>query len=122
MDVTQAHACIDTAKLRADLKKVYDRGIRAVAVCLIHSFTYPQHEQQVADIAAEIGFTQISLSSSLSPAIKALPRGNSAVIDAYLSPILRAYVDGFNSHFANKKAGRRSEFMKSDGGLVSSDR
>jgi len=82
----------------------------------------PEHEQQVADIARKIGFTQISLSSALSPAIKALPRGNSAVIDAYLSPILREYVEGFNSHFEGGKAGERSEFMKSDGGLVASDK
>jgi 5-oxoprolinase (ATP-hydrolysing) len=81
-----------------------------------------EHERQVGDIARKVGFTQISLSSDLSPAIKALPRGNSAVIDAYLSPVLRAYVDGFNSHFADNKAGKRSEFMKSDGGLVSSDK
>lgn len=122
--------------MQRDLQALYDRGLRAVAICLIHSYTYPgkssttymvranspDHEQQIARIAEKIGFTQISLSSSLSPAIKALPRGNSAVIDAYLSPVLRAYVDGFNSHFAGKKAGRRSEFMKSDGGLVSSDK
>lgn len=81
-----------------------------------------EHEQHVAEIARKIGFTQISLSSSLSPAIKALPRGNSAVIDAYLSPILREYVEGFNSHFEGGKAGERSEFMKSDGGLVASDK
>jgi 5-oxoprolinase (ATP-hydrolysing) len=81
-----------------------------------------EHERQVGELARKIGFTQVSLSSDLSPAIKALPRGNSAVIDAYLSPVLRAYVDGFNNHFAEKRAGKRSEFMKSDGGLVSSDK
>ncbi|WWC64907.1 uncharacterized protein I303_107521 [Kwoniella dejecticola CBS 10117] len=113
---------LDTSKIEQDLQTLYDRGLRALAICLLHSYTYPQHERQIGEIASRIGFTQISLSSDLSPAIKVLPRGNSAVIDAYLSPVLRAYVDGFNSHFEGKKAGRRSEFMKSDGGLVSSDK
>ncbi|WWC92039.1 uncharacterized protein L201_006993 [Kwoniella dendrophila CBS 6074] len=113
---------LDIKKMEQDLQQLYDRGLRALAICLLHSYTYPQHERQIGEIARRIGFTQISLSSDLSPAIKVLPRGNSAVIDAYLSPVLRSYVDGFNSHFAGKKAGKRSEFMKSDGGLVSSDK
>ncbi|WVR09658.1 hypothetical protein IAU60_006733 [Kwoniella sp. DSM 27419] len=113
---------LDTQQMENDLQALYNRGLRAVAVCLLHSYTFPQHERQIGEIARRVGFTQISLSSDLSPAIKALPRGNSAVIDAYLSPILRAYVDGFNSHFAGNKAGKRSEFMKSDGGLVSSEK
>ncbi|WRT69927.1 uncharacterized protein IL334_006918 [Kwoniella shivajii] len=111
---------LDVEKVERDLKALFDRGLRAVAICLLHSYTFPQHERKIGEIARQIGFTQVSLSSDLSPAIKVLPRGNSAAIDAYLSPILRAYVDGFNSHFAGKKAGKRSEFMKSDGGLVSS--
>nr|XP_031858199.1 uncharacterized protein CI109_006441 [Kwoniella shandongensis]KAA5525271.1 hypothetical protein CI109_006441 [Kwoniella shandongensis] len=97
---------LDQTKLAEDLQKVYDR----------------EHERQVAQVARRIGFTQISLSSDLSPSIKVLPRANSAVIDAYLSPVLRDYVQGFNSHFAGGKAGKRSEFMKSDGGLIASDR
>nr|XP_019001254.1 uncharacterized protein I203_05959 [Kwoniella mangroviensis CBS 8507]OCF64715.1 hypothetical protein I203_05959 [Kwoniella mangroviensis CBS 8507] len=113
---------LDVEQITSDLQNLYDRGLRALAICLIHSYTYPHHERQIGEIANKIGFTQISLSSDLSPAIKVLPRGNSAVIDAYLSPVLRAYVDGFNSHFEGKKAGKRSEFMKSDGGLVSSDK
>ncbi|KAK8853496.1 hypothetical protein IAR55_004203 [Kwoniella newhampshirensis] len=113
---------LDTPKVTRDLQALYDKGLRALAVCLLHSYTFPSHEREIADIARKIGFTQVSLSSELSPAIKVLPRGNSAVLDAYLSPVLRAYVDGFNSHFAGGKAGKRSEFMKSDGGLVSSDK
>ncbi|OCF44566.1 hypothetical protein I317_01639 [Kwoniella heveanensis CBS 569] len=113
---------LDTQQIEQDLQALYEKGLRALAVCLLHSYTYPQHERQIGEIARRIGFTQVSLSSDLSPAIKVLPRGNSAVIDAYLSPILKAYVDGFNSHFSGKKAGKRSEFMKSDGGLVSSDK
>ena len=124
---------LDEKKLERDLQALYDRGLRALAVCLIHSYTYPgepfaelrltaDHERAVGVIARRIGFTQISLSSDLSPAIKALPRGNSAIIDSYLSPILRSYVDGFNAHFAGNRGGHRSEFMKSDGGLVASDK
>ncbi|ORY29319.1 5-oxoprolinase [Naematelia encephala] len=113
---------LDVAKVEKDLQQMYDRGLRSLAVCLLHSYTYPEHERQIGDIAARIGFTQISLSHALSPAIKAVPRGNSAALDAYLSPVLRSYVDGFNRHFVGGRAGKRSDFMKSDGGLSSSDK
>lgn len=76
----------------------------------------------MGDIAHRIGFTHISLSSALSSAIKIVPRGNSAALDAYLSPVLQAYVDGFNSHFIEAKAGDRTDFMKSDGGLVAASK
>lgn len=89
--------------------------------CLF-AFTLSEHEQIISAIATRIGFTHVSLSSSLSPAIKAVPRGNSAALDAYLSPILRRYVDSFNSHFETGRAGDRTDFMKSDGGLVSADK
>lgn len=82
----------------------------------------PEHEKLVSRIASRIGFTQISLSSALSPSIKAVSRGNSSALDAYLSPILRDYVDRFNSHFVQGRAGRRTDFMKSDGGLVADNR
>ncbi|KAL7420641.1 hypothetical protein Q5752_004592 [Cryptotrichosporon argae] len=113
---------LDEAKLRADLEDMYASGLRALAVCLLHSYTYPEHERRVAEIAAAIGFTQISLSSVLFPQIQAVPRGNSAALDAYLSPVLRKYVENFNSHFEGGRAGKRCDFMQSDGGLVAANK
>ncbi|KAL0579297.1 hypothetical protein V5O48_002695 [Marasmius crinis-equi] len=110
---------LDENSLRTELQKLYDQGLRGIAVCLLHSWTYPAHERKVAEIAKSVGFTQISLSSDLSPAIKAVPRGNAAAVDAYLSPVLRRYVETFLSNFVDGKAGKRCDFMQSDGGLVS---
>ncbi|KIY50075.1 hypothetical protein FISHEDRAFT_72121 [Fistulina hepatica ATCC 64428] len=119
----------DENGLHEDLQKLYNQGLRGVAVCLLHAWTYPAHEQAVAQIAREIGFTQISLSSALAPSIKAVPRGNAASLDAYLNPVLRRYVDGFIKSFvggsfaikdgASREEKTRCDFMQSDGGLVS---
>ena len=115
-------ALSDPTKLRSDLQAIYDRGIRCLAICLTHSYTFPQHEQIIADIASEIGFTQISVSSTLSPQIKMVPRASSASADAYLSPVLQAYIAGFFKGFDDQlksgKSGARVEFMTSEGTLV----
>ncbi|TYJ54879.1 hypothetical protein B9479_004471 [Cryptococcus floricola] len=113
---------LDEKQIERDLKEIHARGIDSLAVVLLHSYTFPDHERKIAAIASQIGFKNISLSSHLSPTIKSVPRGNSATLDAYLSPVLRAYVDGFNSHFAGGKAGERTDFMKSDGGLVAAEK
>jgi Hydantoinase/oxoprolinase/Hydantoinase/oxoprolinase N-terminal region len=105
----------DEAAIRADLQRLYDDGYRSVAVVLAHSYTFPDHELLVGKVAASQGFEHISLSSQLLPMIKMVPRGVSATADAYLTPILRAYLDGFFSGFAQLP---RVEFMSSDGGLV----
>lgn len=112
----------DTGHIRQQLELQYAKGLRSVAVCLLHSWTFPEHERLVGQIAKDIGFTQISLSSSLAPSIRAVPRGNAVAVDAYLSPVLRAYVDAFQSHFVDGRAGRSQEFMKSDGGLVAAEK
>ena len=106
---------IDEAAIRADLQRLYDDGYRSVAVVLAHSYTFPDHELLVGKVASSLGFEHISLSSQLLPMIKMVPRGVSATADAYLTPILRAYLDGFFSGFAQLP---RVEFMSSDGGLV----
>ncbi|KAE9403971.1 hypothetical protein BT96DRAFT_989702 [Gymnopus androsaceus JB14] len=108
-EVVRIFKPLDEISLRASLQNLYDKGLRGIAVCLLHSWTYPDHEKRVAEIASEIGFTQISLSSALSPTIKAVNRGNAATVDAYLSPVVRRYVDNFLDNF-------------SDGGLVDSRR
>jgi 5-oxoprolinase (ATP-hydrolysing) len=109
------HPSIDETAIREDLQKLYDDGYRSVAVVLAHSYTFPEHELLVGKLASSLGFEHISLSSQLLPMIKMVPRGVSATADAYLTPILRAYLDGFFKGFAQLP---RVEFMSSDGGLV----
>ncbi|TFK51237.1 5-oxoprolinase [Heliocybe sulcata] len=113
----------DLEEARRDLQALYDEGYRSLAIVFVHSYTYPQHEQQIGDLARSLGFTQVSESSQLLPMIKMVPRGVSSTADAYLTPILRQYLDGFFSGFDEKlKDGNllspRVEFMGSDGGLL----
>lgn len=105
---------LDEEETRRRLQKAYDEGFRAVAIVLMHAYRFPQHERRVAEIAREIGFTQISLSHEASPLVKIVGRGDTTVVDAYLSPILRAYVD----RVARQLGGVRLMFMQSNGGLV----
>ncbi|KAI0300115.1 5-oxoprolinase [Multifurca ochricompacta] len=105
----------DEGAIKSDLQKLYEDGYRSVAVVFAHSYTFPEHELLVGKVASSLGFKHISLSSQLLPMIKMVPRGVSATADAYLTPILRAYLDGFFSGFAQLP---RVEFMSSDGGLV----
>ncbi|KAH8996209.1 5-oxoprolinase [Lactarius akahatsu] len=105
----------DEASVKKDLQKLYDDGYRSVAVVLAHSYTFPEHELLIGKVASDLGFEHISLSSQLLPMIKMVPRGASATADAYLTPILRTYLDGFFAGFAQLP---RVEFMSSDGGLV----
>ena len=113
----------DLAKVRADLEKLHTEGYRSLAIVLAHSYTYPEHELQLAALAREVGFAHVSPSSQLLPMIKMVPRGVSSTADAYLTPILREYLDGFFAGFdAKLRDGKvrspRVEFMSSDGGLL----
>ena len=100
---------------RTGLQNAYAEGIRAVAIALMHAYLNPLHEQQLADLAEEIGFTQISLSSRVSPLMKLVARGDTTVVDAYLSPILRRYVNQVAEQLGD---GPRLMFMQSNGGLT----
>nr|WBO76723.1 hydantoinase B/oxoprolinase family protein [Streptomyces sp. SBE_14.2] len=104
----------DLDALAGPLRQAYDDGIRAVAVVCMHSHLHPAHEQAVGQLAEDIGFPQISLSSEVSPLMKLVPRGDTAVVDAYLSPVLRRYVQ----HVADELHGVRLMFMQSNGGLA----
>lgn len=111
----------DVDGARQGLQALFDQGVRALAIVLLHSYTFPLHELQLGKIAEEIGFTQISLSSQIFPSIKAISRGYSATADAYLTPLTKAYIDGFRKGFVGHledENGARCEFMQSDGGLV----
>ena len=97
------------------LEQAYQRGIRAVAIAFMHGYANPVHEQRVAEVAGKIGFTQISVSSRVSPLMKLVSRGDTTVVDAYLSPILRRYVNQVADQLGE---GPRLMFMQSNGGLT----
>jgi 5-oxoprolinase (ATP-hydrolysing) len=105
---------LEVMRVTQALQTAYDDGIRACAIVFVHGYRYPAHERQVAAIAQRIGFTQISVSHQVSPLMKLVSRGDTTVVDAYLSPILRRYVD----RVAAELTGTKLEFMKSDGGLT----
>ncbi|KAK9467132.1 Hydantoinase B/oxoprolinase-domain-containing protein [Lipomyces arxii] len=117
----------DPESVLKSLLELYEAGFRSIAICLTHSYTFQDHEKLVGELAAKVGFEHISLSSQLMPMIKLVPRATSATADAYLTPEIKKYIDGFESGFdgglGNASAmgsgkGTRCEFMQSDGGLV----
>ncbi|KJK91490.1 hypothetical protein H633G_04637 [Metarhizium anisopliae BRIP 53284] len=123
----------EDSEVRQKLQEVYDEGIRSIAVCLMHGYTFPSHEAQVGRIAKDIGFKHISLSHELMPMVKLVSRATSVCADAYLTPAIRRYIDGFQEGFEGGlgtqsvkeergSKGARCEFMQSDGGLVDVDK
>ncbi|MGD9482518.1 hydantoinase B/oxoprolinase family protein [Streptomyces sp. TRM70308] len=104
---------LDSAATAQALAAVRARGVRAAAVVLLHGYRHPEHEREVARLARAAGFTQVSCSHEVSPLIKLIPRGDTTVVDAYLSPVLRRYVD----QVAAELRGVRLMFMQSGGGL-----
>ncbi|MBL8661106.1 MAG: 5-oxoprolinase, partial [Rhodospirillales bacterium] len=107
-------APLDEAAARVAFADAHGAGIRAIAIVLMHGYRYPAHEERLAALAAEIGFTQISVSHQVSPLMKLVSRGDTTVVDAYLSPILRRYVDAV----AGALGDVRLMFMQSNGGLT----
>ncbi len=105
---------IDLDALRGGLQSAFDTGIRAVAIVCLHGDRYPEHEQAVATLAKTIGFTQVSTSHNTIPLIKLVGRGDTTVVDAYLSPILRRYVN----QVSDALGGAGILFMQSHGGLA----
>ncbi|WP_116246764.1 hydantoinase B/oxoprolinase family protein [Nocardiopsis sp. FIRDI 009] len=104
----------DLERLAGELAGVRDAGVGAVAVVCLHSHLYPEHERRIGALARRLGFDQVSLSSEVSPLMKLVPRGDTTVVDAYLSPVLRRYVRGV----AGRLSGVRLMFMQSNGGLA----
>lgn len=109
---------LDEVAAQAALQRGYDAGLRAVAIVLMHGYRYPAHEQALARIARQIGFTQISVSHEVAPLIKLVGRGDTVLADAYLSPVLRAYVDGLGDALGEDAD---MLFMQSNGGLTRGD-
>jgi len=121
-----ANGNIDTPlnieKARADLQRAYDSGIRCAAIVFVHGYRYHAHELSVAELAQDIGFTQISVSHKVSALMKYVSRGDTTVVDAYLSPILQRYVQQVATELSGNsevEAAPRLMFMQSNGGLTS---
>ncbi|HEY8046319.1 MAG TPA: hydantoinase B/oxoprolinase family protein [Streptosporangiaceae bacterium] len=109
---------LDEEAAARDLRAAYAAGLRAVAVVCLHGYRYPAHEARIGQLARDIGFTQVSESHTTSPLMKLVSRGDTTVVDAYLSPILARYVD----HVASELGGTRVLFMQSSGGLADAHR
>lgn len=108
--------------LKPLLKGLLEKGISCLAVVLMHSYTYPQHEIAVEKLAVSLGFKHVSLSSALTPMVRAVPRGLTASVDAYLTPVIKEYLSGFMSKFDEELGKLNVLFMQSDGGLAPENR
>ena len=112
---------LDERAAREALQDAYQDGIRSVAIVFMHGYRYSAHEKRVAELARQAGFSQISPSHEVSPLIKLVGRGDTAVVDAYLSPILRRYVDQVAGELDTSNIGTRLMFMMSSGGLTAAE-
>ncbi|MBD9444061.1 hydantoinase B/oxoprolinase family protein [Rhizobium sp. RHZ01] len=112
---------LETSAVEQAIARARIDGIDAVAIVFMHSYKYPQHEKVVADLCRAAGFKQISVSHEVSPLLKLIGRGDTTVVDAYLSPILSRYVQQVASELGVEQAGKTSprlNFMMSSGGLT----
>ena len=109
---------LDTQQVQRDLTTLYAQGLRAIGIVLMHGYRFTEHESAIAAMAQAIGFTQISVSHQVSPLMKLVSRGDTTVVDAYLSPILHRYV----AQVASQMHGVRLLFMQSSGGLTDAAR
>jgi 5-oxoprolinase (ATP-hydrolysing) len=110
----------DIAALEPELRRAFAEGIHAVAIVFMHAYRFPKHEKQVAALARRI-FPQVSVSHEVSPLIKLVGRGDTTVVDAYLSPILRRYVTQVADDIDARHSHARLMFMMSSGGLTAAD-
>ena len=109
---------LDVEQARVALQGAFDNGIRSCAIVLMHGYAYTSHESRLKQLAEQIGFTQISVSHEVSPLMKLISRGDTTVVDAYLSPILRRYVRQVESDLGAVPL----QFMQSNGGLTDAHR
>ncbi|HEY2816647.1 MAG TPA: hydantoinase/oxoprolinase family protein, partial [Casimicrobiaceae bacterium] len=116
---------LDIDAAQRALRDAYDAGIRAVAIVLVHGYRHTEHEAALAALARQMGFAQVSVSHAVSPLMKLISRGDTTVVDAYLSPILRRYVDEVEKELAGPVSSRDDDrpaiplqFMQSSGGLT----
>ncbi len=107
----------DLKTLESQLRQCLEKGIQSVAICLLHSYALPDHENMVAALCRDLGFKHISVSSQLVPMIRLERRASTVCADAYLSPLILEYVSGFRRGFANNLSSTKLSFIMSDGGL-----
>ncbi len=111
----------DYALLERQLQQMLAGGITSLAVVFMHAYACPQHEKEVGRLASDLGFTQVSLSSQVMPMIKLVPRGDTTLVDSYLTPHIQAYIESFKKGFVGGLKNIRLQFMQSDGGLTRAD-
>ncbi len=113
---------LDKLQAQQQLQMLYQQGFRAIAIVLMHAWAYPEHELQLAELAKQAGFTQVSVSHQVSPFMKIVSRGDTTVVDAYLSPLLKRYVeqvtDGIQKYRQEPNDKTKLMFMQSNGGLT----
>lgn len=109
---------IDEKEIVDKLRVIKEMGIDSLAVVFLHSYTFASHEQKVKELAVAMGFSQISLSSEVMPMIRAVPRGGTTCVDAYLTPVIKRYLQSFTSGFDAGIKRIKVSFMQSDGGLT----
>jgi 5-oxoprolinase (ATP-hydrolysing) len=118
---------LDLKNVRKELEMAFKAGIRSAAIVHMHAYRYPEHESKLGKLAREIGFTHVPLSHQASPLIKFVSRGETTVVDAYLSPVLRRYVDLVQETLQENGKERESSgsprlmFMQSSGGLIDAE-
>ena len=113
---------LDDKSARSAIVQAHRDGVESIAICLLHGYRHHSHEQRLAAIAREAGFEQISVSHEVSPLMKLVSRGDTTVVDAYLSPILRRYVNQVDEQLRPDGKGPRLMFMQSNGGLTDAHR
>lgn len=109
----------DMSAVQRELDRLWAEGFRSISIVFIHSYAYPDHENMVGNVAIAMGFS-VAISAALQPMIKAVSRGMSATADAYLTPVVKTYIDSISENFRGGLGSQqtRCEFMQSDGGLV----
>ncbi|HEY6924616.1 MAG TPA: hydantoinase/oxoprolinase family protein, partial [Steroidobacteraceae bacterium] len=109
---------LDTERLRRDMERARQAGLRSVAIIFLHGWRHQQHEKMAARLARELGFEEVSVSHELSPLVRYVARGDTTVLNAYLAPPLKSYVRGLQRELHNLDPSGRLELMQSNGGLA----
>jgi 5-oxoprolinase (ATP-hydrolysing) len=113
---------LDADRLEQDLRRARERGLRSAAIVFLHGWRHPRHERLAAQLARRVGFEEVSVSHELSPLVRFVARGDTTVLNAYLAPPLRAYVEGLERQLRELDPSARLELMQSNGGLAAAER
>jgi len=107
--------------LKQKFQWLQEKGIHSLAIVFMHAYSWPVHEETVAQLAKDMGFSHVSMSSHVMPAVKLVPRGDTTLVDAYLTPMIKEYLSSFRQGFSGKLNNNKLLFMQSNGGLVQAD-